>query len=110
MHVRCPRPELHDKHPNSTNTVVVNAWCDGQLVLEPFVELVVRVPLKEFGFDDEMSLAEVVKEIREEGIGTYVIDTMDDPTTRVALRVRWGGEDRVFPVRRRMPEGQGKLW
>lgn len=106
---RCPVKEQHEVHPNAREGVL-NAWCDGQPVLEPFVELTVRVPLGEFGAEGGTH-AEVLRDIRDEGIGTYVVDPIGDPGVAVALRLRTAdGVDRVYPVKRGVPEGQGTLW
>jgi hypothetical protein len=99
--VHCGKPEEHDVHPNVTDGRL-NAYCDGVPQLDAFLELVVRVPIAPFGFPKDMPHEDLVQEIRDEGIGTFVIDQIDDDLSRVALRVRWGGQDRVYPLRRGM--------
>jgi hypothetical protein len=81
-------------------------WCDGVPVLGPFVELVVRVQLV-----GEMSMEPATHEealmcILEEGVQTYVFDELLSSRTRVALRLRWGGEDRVYSL---VPDGDYAL-
>lgn len=104
-HVHCGNQKQHERHPNSPiepGGPGSYSYCDGVPPLEPFLELVVRVPLI-----GEMSMhpathQEVLECILEEGLQTYAFDELTSARTRVALRLRWGGEDRVYPL---VPDG-----
>lgn len=94
----CGSTDSHFPHPNPS-TLYATAWCDGVLPLEPFVELVVRVPLEHFGFPADHTHEQVVDDIVEEGLVTFTIDEMyHGGHGRAALRVRWGGKDVVYPL------------
>lgn len=109
----CGDLQPHDKHPNQSTIggkASVGMWCDGIPPLEPFLELTVRVPLGNFPGEGGTH-TELMRDICDEGIGTYAIDPIGDPGVTVVLRVRTqDGVDRVYPVKRGVPEGQGKLW
>lgn len=91
--MHCGNTEPHDKHPTT------GAWCDGVPPLEPFVELVVRVPLTgDLAFPGEEH-ALIVQCILDD-LPSYVFEEMYPPTAaKSSLRVRAGGEDRVYPLR-----------
>jgi hypothetical protein len=100
----------HTAHPNP-QPVAPTAWCDGVEPLDLFLELVVRVPLKELFSDNyrAYSHADVMQTMADGGVG-IVADYIDEGAV-TTLRVRTGdGVDRVYPVKRAVPEGQGKLW
>jgi len=99
-HIHCGDMPQHDKHPNTTNTVIPNAWCAGVPPLKSFVELVVRVPLGEADGLKDLSHEEMVRNISDEGLVSFVIDGIDTEGSSVTLRVRWGGKDRVYPTKR----------
>lgn len=91
-------PGHHEVHTYAERQTEPSHWCDGVPVLGPFVELTIRVPLV-----DEMSMEPATHEealmcIMDEGVQTYVFDELLSSRTRVALRLRWGGEDRVYPL------------
>lgn len=96
----CGGTEPHSAHPNPS-TLYAKAWCDGVPQLEPFVELVVRVPF--VGYLTPMPGTpheKVVQLIAEEGIGTYTTDEMGvGGYAKASLRVRWGGKDVVYPLK-----------
>lgn len=98
--VHCGEAEQHPQHANTSNTVLENAYCNGVPLLPPFVEMFVRVPLESMLEEGElMSHAQMLADIVEEGLGAFILDKIDHPTTRSALRLRWGGEDKVYPLR-----------
>lgn len=111
----CGKLDPHDKHSMPDQGFVhgpefKNTWCDGVPPLGPFVELLVRVPLGNFG-PEGVTHAELMRDICDEGIGTYAIEPIGNPGVSVNLRVRTvDGVDRVYPVKRGVPEGQSKLW
>lgn len=94
----CGDVERHIAHTNPSSAEDT-AWCDGIPPLEPFVELVARVPLGSWGFPEDYTHAQVVRAIQDEGIPTIVFDEMaPGGFAKASLRVRWGGEDRYYPV------------
>lgn len=92
--IHCGLLASHSRHPNSGTP----SWCDGIPPLEPFIELVVRVQLKDHLNPGGLTHSQLLKDIQEEGLQTYVWDEIDTSGTVAALRVRWGGNDRVYPV------------
>jgi hypothetical protein len=100
----CGDIEKHESHAHLPNVEdgfasSDHAWCDGIPPLEPFVELVARVPLGSWGFPEDYTHAQVVQAIQDEGIPTFVFDEMaPGGFAKASLRVRWGGVDRVYPV------------
>lgn len=94
---------LKASHPMHAND---GTYCDGVPPLGPFLELVVRVPLV-----DELAMTgadhqEALQCILDEGLQTFAFDELTNPRTSVALRLRWCGEDRVYPL---VPDGDYSL-
>lgn len=103
----CAVVGAHEAHPNPQSEAPT-AWCDGVVELEPFVELAIRVPLSQLGIAGATQ-AEAVRYLAENPAGLVIlVDQMDHVGT--ALRVRTREADRVYPVKRGVPEGQGSLW
>jgi hypothetical protein len=91
-HHHCGKPQEHPVHENG------DFWCDGVPVLGPFVELTIRVPLVgNLCFPKEAH--EVVFETILEEMATFTWDEVDSHDTRTVLRLRQGGEDRVYPLK-----------
>ena len=88
----CGQPTSHARHATD------GTWCDGITPLVPFGELTVRVPLTGHMSMEPATHDEALHCILDEGLGAYVWDMLDQPTTRAALRLRWGGQDRVYPL------------
>lgn len=103
-HRHCGLLAGHPKHSNITP--VDGSYCDGVTPLGPLLELVVRVPLVEEMSMDGATHEEVLACILEEGLQTYAFEELTSSRTRVALRLRWGGEDRVYPL---VPDGDYAL-
>lgn len=97
----CGLPHEHVNHTQGGTPEAPHFWCDGVPVLGPFIELVVRVPLVGTLDMGDVTHAEALEEILEEGLGTYVWDEMFPPnaTALASMRLRCGGEDRVYPLR-----------
>lgn len=111
--VHCDIAGAHGKHSNPTHENLT-AWCDGIPILDPFVELTLRVPLRKFFGDalEEATQQNVLGILTEEGLGVLVDEIGDEGTTTV-LRVRAGdGEDRTYPLVKGdvSTAGQGRLW
>jgi len=64
----------------------------------PFVELTIRVPLREHLSMGELTHEEALAVIKE-NLGAYIVDEMGEPGVRMALRLRHGGEDRCYPLK-----------
>lgn len=95
--VHCDNPEPHDKHTNH-HPDFPYAWCDGVPVLEPFIELTVRVPLRNFYADEKPNHVTVLHLLAEEGPG-IILDEIGVDNVATLLRVRTGdGVDRVYPL------------
>ncbi len=90
----CGAAEPHDRHVNE----ILGKWCTGVPPLTPFVELTVRVPLVGSMDMGDAEHSEVLGAILEEGLATYIWDELDSPETKSVLRLRVGGEDRVYPL------------
>lgn len=102
--VHCGESGKHRKHPNVSEGVGVNGtWCSGVPVLSDFVELTVRVPVTAYGFlpDKTVTHKQLLALIYEEGLGSMILDYVDHPDARAALRVRAGQEDQVYSLRPR---------
>jgi len=94
----CSDQQPHDMHLNTEPGTLKGSHCDGVPVLEPFVELTVRVPLKAFGANGgHVSHQGILRLIGERGLGA-IVDAMNSEHARVALRVRAGDRDRVYPI------------
>lgn len=91
----CGQAGQHDRHGNLP---IDGTYCDGVPRLGPFVELTVRVPLTGHMSMEPATHDEALHCILDEGLGAYIWDMLDEPTTRAALRLRWGGQDRVYPL------------
>jgi hypothetical protein len=90
-HHHCGKPQEHSVHENG------DFWCDGVPVLGPFVELTIRVPLFDYLALNDCTHAEALDAILEE-LGAFTWDERDENGTRTVLRLRQGGEDRVYPL------------
>lgn len=95
-------------HPKHQNIMPADGtYCDGVPPLEDFLELTVRVPLVAYlSLVEYPDHAAALEAILEEGLGTYVWDEIDSARTKVLLRLRAKGEDRVYPLRQ-IPNGIG---
>lgn len=98
--IHCGTAVKHSQHPNCTTTILENAYCDGVPLLPPFVEFTMRVPLGEEV--DHLSHGELLADILREGLGSFVLNFIEAESTRSVLRVRFGGQDRAYPLK---PEG-----
>jgi hypothetical protein len=96
--VHCGLRAKHPAHTNNSNTVIHNAWCDGNPPLEPFVELTIRVPMN-FWRDDmpEWGHAKVLTFLGLQGIGV-IVDAMGHEDAAMVMRVRTNDKDHVYPV------------
>lgn len=106
----CGNLEPHELHPNhvpvegaATIPQEVRAdgtWCDGILPLKPFLDLSIRVPLVGEMSMDPATHEEALDIVLEE-LPSFTWDQMfpPGPTATSTLRLRWGGEDRVYPIR-----------
>lgn len=103
----CGQPGYHPKHQNThplPPNPVDGTWCSGVPVLEPFVEVTVRVPFNvalksgEFVPKDHRGALMMLAII---GLGSVLVDNLDHADTRMTLRLRAGREDRFYQVRTR---------
>jgi hypothetical protein len=102
----CGNLELHERHALVEEFVpvdregfgqsrVVQAWCDGIPPLEAFYELTTRVPLESFQIAGA-SHEEALNYLRDNGGLLFIMANVIN--SKVVLRVRAGGEDRVYPI------------
>jgi hypothetical protein len=102
----CGDPASHPKHAVTENWVTgehlpdERSYCDGVTPLGDFVELTVRVPLA--GWlkpEDGLTHEELLRDMLEEGLSTYIWDELDASSTKAVLRLRACGKDAVYPLR-----------
>lgn len=107
----CGNRQPHEMHVNEDPGAVHGSHCDGVPPLDPFVELAIRVPMATFmetGLPVDQN--EVLGRLCEFGVWP-VVELVSRPGSSACVRVRTTDRvDKVYPVVRGVPEGQGMLW
>lgn len=120
----CGKASEHERHsnvvpvngefvlPREGRVVADGTWCDGVPQLEPFYELMVRVPMRAFGMEPLTHL-QSLEILADMGLGCLIDEIGESATTTLRVRGR-DGVDKVYPLTSVVinPEklGQGRLW